>query len=182
MDQYCNEMISPAPGCVQPERPQGQRTMSYWEALRSAMAGRLDHQVIRAFRTEHAAAELAGPTFRLVHAKINLGSALLNMANDATSPAEYVGMYQESEELLLAAMKLDPSNADARHNIDMVRQNRLKRPGVEAGAATTAATSHNMLHGDGQSFQDRSKNGNVHSWNQESLDIHFFFFKTVCRI
>ena len=135
MDQYCNEMISPAPGCVQPERPQGQRTMSYWEALRSAMAGRLDHQVIRAFRTEHAAAELAGPTFRLVHAKINLGSALLNMANDATSPAEYVGMYQESEELLLAAMKLEPSNADARHNIDMVRQNRMKRPGVEAGAA-----------------------------------------------
>jgi hypothetical protein len=114
--------------------------MSYGEALRSAMAGKLDLRVISAFRTEHAAAaaERSGSTLRRVNAKNNLASALLNMANAAASPAEYVSMYQESEELLLAALKLQPSNADAKLNLEVVHKNRSKRPGVKLDAAPTA--------------------------------------------
>jgi hypothetical protein len=94
------------------------------------MAGMIDHQIIEAFRREHAGAERSDSTFRRVQSKNNLGSALLNMANAAASPAEYVSMYQESEELLLAALKLQPSNVDAKNNLEAVRKNRSKRPWV----------------------------------------------------
>ncbi len=99
------------------------------------MTGRLDFQVIDAFQREHAAAERSGNAFRRVQSKTNLGSALLNMANDVVSPAEYVRMYRESEELLLAALRLQPTNADVKHNLEVVRQNRMKRAGAEADAA-----------------------------------------------
>ncbi len=42
------------------------------------MAGKLDHQAICAFRTQHAASKLYCTTFRRVQAKINIGSALLH--------------------------------------------------------------------------------------------------------
>jgi hypothetical protein len=118
--------------------------MSYEEALRSAVAGRVDYQVIDVFQREHDVAHHSGPLFRRVQTKHNLGSALLNMANSATNPADYVRMYQESEELLLAAIKLQPLYKAAIQNLDMVRQNRMKRPGFES--VTTQTVQNSALH------------------------------------
>ena len=96
--------------------------------------GELDDEVIDAIRREHAAVERSGPVSRRVEVKSNLGSALLNMANAATNPAEYVRMYKESEELLLAALKLEPLHTDAKANLAAVRKNLKIRPGVDEDA------------------------------------------------
>ena len=110
-----------------------QQTISYDDAMRAAAMGRLDDTVIDAIRREHAAVERSGPLSRRVIVKNNLASALLNMANAAANPAEYVRMYLESEELLVEALALQPLNSDAEENLATVRKNLKMRPGVRGG-------------------------------------------------
>ena len=97
--------------------------MSYADAMRAAAMGKLDDTVIEAIRRELAAVERSGPVSRQVDVQNNLGSALLNMANAAGNPVEYVRMYKESEDLLLKVLQLQPSYTGAKANLATVRKN-----------------------------------------------------------
>ncbi len=117
-----------------------QQTMSYAEAMRTAAMGELDDTAIDSIRRELAAVERSGPVSRQVVVQNNLGSALLDMADAAANPVEYVRMYKESEDLLLKVLQLQPLHTDAKANLAAVRKNLKRRPGVD-GDADRAATN-----------------------------------------
>ncbi len=116
------------------------QTMSYAEAMQAAAMGELDDTVIDAIRRELAAVERSGAVSRQVETQNNLGSALLDMANTAGNPVEYVRMYKESEDLLLKVLQLQPLHTNAKANLAAVQRNLKRRSGVD-GDADRAATN-----------------------------------------
>uniref|UniRef100_A0A7S0M5W3 Uncharacterized protein n=1 Tax=Cryptomonas curvata TaxID=233186 RepID=A0A7S0M5W3_9CRYP len=135
-----HESVSPAggPGARDVDRPKltehspsvdrdSRPGMSYDEALRRAMSGSLDGAVLEALRLEHMRAEREGPGSRTAQAKINLGVALMQHANSLNYEEAYKPLYQESEEVLSAAVELEPGNEVAKRNLAAVRRNRAER-------------------------------------------------------
>jgi hypothetical protein len=106
--------------------------MSYEQAVRFAENRERNRHVLDALRRENVATESSAPLFHRLKVKVNLASALLDSANAANSPAEYTKLYDESEAVLLTALKLHPFNAAAEKNLAGVLQNRKKRPGIAA--------------------------------------------------
>jgi hypothetical protein len=86
-----------------------------------------------------------------VEVQNNLGSALLNMANAAGNPVEYVRMYKESEDLLLKVLQLQPSYTNAKANLATVRKNlkmHLEIDGVADHAVTNDRAKEMDSYGD----------------------------------
>jgi hypothetical protein len=103
--------------------------MTYEEALQQAMRGQLDMSVVKSMRKELLLAEQKGNMEHLLFVKINLGTVLLNLANQADNRniAEFLGSYLESEKLLESAVAMDPSNQGAVSNLATVKRNFLMR-------------------------------------------------------
>jgi hypothetical protein len=126
------------------------QTISYADAMRAAAMGKLDETVIDAIRRELAAVERSGPVSWQVEIQNNLGSALLNMANTAANPVEYIRMYKESEDLLLKVLQLQPSCTDAKANLATVRENfkmRRESNGVADSVVTNDRTKEMDWYG-----------------------------------
>ena len=92
----------------------------------SAISGKLDREVPDCIRREHTYAARSGSPSQLLNVQVNLGSAILNMANAAKNPAEFESMYKESDDVRLAALRLQPSNAEVRETL-AVRMSRGSR-------------------------------------------------------
>jgi hypothetical protein len=142
--------------------------MSYADAMRAAAMGELDDTAIDAIRRELAAVERSGPVSRQVDVQNNLGSALLNMANAAGNPVEYVRMYKESEDLLLKVLQLQPSYTDAKENLATARQNLKMRREID-GVADHAITDDRTKEMDSYS-DDREDN----AWDDDDDQARAF--------
>ena len=103
-------------------------TLSYEEALASAVQGRVDESVVRSFREEHARAMKGGNAGaeHLLSVKINLGVALLNQGNHA-DPFKFVESYKESEQMFMSILAMRPGHEHASRNLATVRNNLLMR-------------------------------------------------------
>ena len=118
-----------AVGSKNPYRGEDGSGLDYSEALRRAMQGETGRDVMEAIRGEHDRAERAGAP-HLVDVKINLAVALLRTANQDPDPASYGRAYQQSEELLAAALALHPGHGGVAANLEAVRRSRQVRSGA----------------------------------------------------
>jgi hypothetical protein len=72
------------------------------------MSGSLNCAVLDAHWLDHIKAEREGPGPRTAQAKVNLGVALMQYGNSISNREEFKPLYQESEEVLSAALALQP--------------------------------------------------------------------------
>ena len=110
--------------------------MSYSEALSLAMSGTLNNDILDVMRRENLLAEDSGSILYQVEAKVNLGVALLQLGNRSPEHSEYMRYYRESEDILLAALRLVPTDSSAQSNLMAVRKSvSVRSPVPVAGSS-----------------------------------------------
>ena len=86
-----------------------------------------DRHILEVLRAKHAQGDAAAvPPIQLLVMKINLGAALLEVANAADAAAA-AALYAEGEAVLESALRLDPACGSCASNLASIRRNRLLR-------------------------------------------------------
>ena len=103
--------------------------VSYDEALKKAVQGQLDMIIVKSMRKELLDAEDSGQIEHGISVRVNLGTVLLNLANEADNRniAEFLPSYLESEKTLESALAMQPQNPSATSNLAIVKRNILMR-------------------------------------------------------
>jgi hypothetical protein len=89
-----------------------------------------DPDSVRVLRAKHAHGDGTVPLTALrylLSMKINLGAALLDVADREADPARFRPLYDEGEAVLASALLLDPHCAQCADNLRRIRRNRGKR-------------------------------------------------------
>jgi hypothetical protein len=129
--------------CLLREFSQG---MSYSEALDLAVSGTINKDILQVMRDEVQRAAITGPDSYRVRVMVNLGVALLQLGNGSPDQVDYTAYYRESEDVLVAALKLNPSDANAQSNLESVRTSlRIRSPntGTQQSQSDNTTTGHN---------------------------------------
>ena len=100
---------------------------SYGPALAAGMIT-VDRFVLRMLRTKHMqGVDSTIPPGLLLTYKVNLGAALLDIANRSGDPREFAALYDEAERVLLSGLDLEPACDNCRASLASVRKNRIIR-------------------------------------------------------
>ena len=101
-----------------------------------AMSGKMSRSILEVMCAEDFQYEGSEFISHRSNIKQNMGTFLLRLGNEMTDYGTYSLLYNQSEALLLAALKLRPSNWQAKENLDTVRKNRKARAGMVEAAST----------------------------------------------
>ena len=85
----------------------------------SARNGKVSSAIVDAFRKELSISQATGMMDRSASIMVNLGAALLNLANAEVEPAIYSPMYSEVEDLMTEALLLTPDDEGAQQNLQV---------------------------------------------------------------
>ena len=89
---------------------------------------RVDRTILRILRTKHAQGiDSTIPPGLLLTYKVNLGAALLEIANHSGDKSEFMALYDEAEQVLLSGLELEPTCSNCMSSLASVRKNRLLR-------------------------------------------------------